>query len=218
MDNSKHIEEVKNFIAMLKEDIEIAIGFWGKSASLRLPLAQKWLELLITDEITQSEVENLAEQAFNIENIDKIWGWYGSHLFWYMRNWSEEAKMKSTKIKSWSENLWVLDFITYYERWTEFDGDGYIKQAGLAISKRWLELVNSSSATQYDIDSIMNELFSPKEFWGSGWSGMTYEFRDWAEANGFDVRSEKQVREHYDLIFHNMLLKVREENGRKNEG
>jgi hypothetical protein len=197
----------------MKDDIEGPLEFNKESASLRLPLTQKWLELLTSDEITKSEVEHLAEQVFDIESIDNQFLWVGSHLFFYISNWAEGVRMRTTKIKSWREELRVMKYIKYYET----DSDDKIAQAAYRISKRWLELINTSSATQNDIDSLMRELLSPKEIVGSMHSTMTYEFRKWAEGYGFNVPSYKQVREHYDSIHQAWVKKIREENRSKNE-
>jgi hypothetical protein len=199
----------------MKDDIEGAIELLKKSALLRLPLAEKWLELLSSDEITKSEVEHLAEQAFNIESIDKRW--CGSHLFHSIKRWAEEATIRITKMKSWKEKLLVIDYIAYYEQWIVMDGNGDIKQEGLTISKRWLELINSSSVTQNDIDSFITELLAPQEMVGTMRSSITFDFLDWAEGYGFNVPSYELVREHYDSIFQNVLKKIREENRRNTE-
>ncbi len=42
----------------MKDDID-GLDLLKESASLRLPLAQKWLELLASDEITITAVEHL---------------------------------------------------------------------------------------------------------------------------------------------------------------
>ena len=191
----------------MNDDIEGSWELYKKKSSLRLPLAQKWLELLISDEIKKSEVEHLAEQVFDIESIDNEFLWVGSHLFNYIRSWAEEAGMKTPKIKSWQEKLQAIIYIKYYET----DSDDKRVQAEYRISKRWLELINSSSATQNDIDSMMSELLSPKEIVGIMRSSIVFDFLDWAEGYGFNVPSYKQVTEHYDSIHQNWVKKIREE-------
>ena len=109
MDKTKYIEEAKSYIAIMKDDIDGTMDLLKESASLRLPLAQKWLELLASDEITITAVEHLAERAFNIESIDKRFGSIGSHLLYYISNWAEEANMKTTKMRSWKEKLHFSD-------------------------------------------------------------------------------------------------------------
>ena len=80
-----------------------------------------------------------------------------------------------------------------------------------------MKLIDSSSTTQNEIDSIMNEFLSPEELWGSGWRGMSFDFREWAEAKGFSVPSYKQMKDHYDSIFQDSIRKSLEEKYRKNE-
>ena len=74
MNNSKYIEEIKSYIVTLKKDIEGTQESWKKQVLLRLSLAQTWLELLHSDDISESQFESLAKKVFEIENSEKhIW-------------------------------------------------------------------------------------------------------------------------------------------------
>jgi len=220
MYNSKYIEEIKSYIITLKKDIEGTQESWKKQALLRLPLAQTWLELLHSGDVSESQFESFAKKIFEIENSDEHIWYLPSILFCCLSSWSKETGMLTSKFKNWETLLRVKFYIKYYEKFLRYDKNQMskvINNQGLTIAQKWLGLINSSSNTQTDIDSIMNEFLSPKELWGSGWSGMTYDFREWAEANGFSVPSYEEVKDYYDSIFQDSIRKIREEKLRKKE-
>ena len=105
-------------------------------------------------------------------------------------------------------------YYNYYLKWLETDSIDKINQTAYRISKRWLEFIDLSCATQEEIDSIMKELLSPNDFVGTGWSSMTYDFRQWAEENGFIVPSKKQLEDKDEKIRQNFIRKIREEDNK----
>ena len=212
---SYYIKNLKRVIDYHNKQLndENTLDIYKSNHSVWLKIANDWMALLNSEKVSQKDAEDFFEQVCKCEKQSKM-----DSLFIPVCFWLKYCGYVNDKIKRlWRECFTALaNYIDkYYEEYIERGEATLDNIIGVTAAKRWAKILNFSSVTQAEVDTVMKLLLAHEDPPGLTLRSLCFDFRNWAELEGFKVISKNKMIEHISYIIQLQMAKYYAESGKE---